>query len=255
MELPVAALLGRTACRVTLDDIKLCIGGIAIGAIGQFAGQPAAGERGFANRFARFTGRFSCTSGVQSFFHHLFRYRWVRVEVRHQAFVSDGANDALDFSGEELLFRLIIEFGIGMFDRNNSDEAFEQIVTGDLRVLVLQQVVLFGVLVDRPGQGGAESGLVRAAVGIVNGVGVGENLCAIAVVILHNDVCNNVRLFRRPVLHVFMRPLAGERDRLRVQDLFAFAELLDEFLDTVLVIKGFAFSVRDTLIEERDLEV
>ena len=48
----VAALLGRAAGRVTLDDEELGILGIAAGTIGQLAGQAAAGKRGLAHGLA-----------------------------------------------------------------------------------------------------------------------------------------------------------------------------------------------------------
>ena len=38
----VTALLGAAACRVTLDDEELAVGGILIRAVGQFAGKSAA---------------------------------------------------------------------------------------------------------------------------------------------------------------------------------------------------------------------
>src|SRR5690606_1393000 len=48
----VAALLGGAAGGVTLDDVELGLRGIALGAVGQLAGQAAAGKGGFADRFA-----------------------------------------------------------------------------------------------------------------------------------------------------------------------------------------------------------
>ena len=39
LELTLTTLLGRTACRVTLDDEEFAVGCIVIGAVSQFAGQ------------------------------------------------------------------------------------------------------------------------------------------------------------------------------------------------------------------------
>jgi hypothetical protein len=61
----VAALLGRAAGRVALDDEELGILGIAAGAIGQLAGQAAAGERGLAHGFAGAAGGFVGAGGVE----------------------------------------------------------------------------------------------------------------------------------------------------------------------------------------------
>ena len=61
--LPVAALLGRAAGGVALDDVEFGVGGIAVGAIGQFAGQAAAGERAFAHGLAGLAGGFAGAGG------------------------------------------------------------------------------------------------------------------------------------------------------------------------------------------------
>ena len=48
LEPPVAALLGRAAGRVALDDVELAAGGIALLAVGQLAGQRQPVERALA---------------------------------------------------------------------------------------------------------------------------------------------------------------------------------------------------------------
>ncbi len=42
LEMPVPSLFGRTACRISLDNVKLAPGGVLLGAVGQFPG-----ERGY----------------------------------------------------------------------------------------------------------------------------------------------------------------------------------------------------------------
>ena len=63
---PIAALLGRAAGGVTLDDVELGQCRIALGAIGQFARQTAAGQRAFANGFARLARGFASARGRQA---------------------------------------------------------------------------------------------------------------------------------------------------------------------------------------------
>ena len=65
LELPVAALLGRAAGGITFDNVKLRVRRIAVGTIRQFARQSAAGQRRFADGFARFARRFAGARGVQ----------------------------------------------------------------------------------------------------------------------------------------------------------------------------------------------
>jgi hypothetical protein len=80
-----------------------------------------------------------------------------------------------------------------VLDRDDGGEAFADVVTGDLRVLVLQEIVGLGVLVDRAGEGAAEAGQVGAAVGIVNRVGVAEDLVVVGVVVLEDDLDSGPR--------------------------------------------------------------
>ena len=46
----VTSALGTAACGITLDDVKLGVFGIFIGAVGKLAGQGVAAERRFASR-------------------------------------------------------------------------------------------------------------------------------------------------------------------------------------------------------------
>ena len=61
----VAALFGGAAGGVALDDVDFGFGGVAGGAIGEFAGEAAAGEGAFADGFAGFAGGFASAGGVE----------------------------------------------------------------------------------------------------------------------------------------------------------------------------------------------
>ena len=61
LEVTVASLLGRTACRVPFDKEQFAKCGIFRGAVGQLAGKPAACHRRFAlYQFASLTGCLAC---------------------------------------------------------------------------------------------------------------------------------------------------------------------------------------------------
>ena len=60
--------------------------------------------------------------------------------------------------------------GFGSLMLRTQIKPFAHVVAGNRRVLLLQETVCLGVLVDRPRQRGAESGQVRAAVRIRNRV-------------------------------------------------------------------------------------
>ena len=63
----VAALFGGAAGGVTFDDVELGLRGIALRAVGEFAGQAAAGEGGFADRLAGLAGGLAGAGGVDGF--------------------------------------------------------------------------------------------------------------------------------------------------------------------------------------------
>ncbi len=97
------------------------------------------------------------------------------------------ADDAFDFGRKQFHLRLRLELRIAVLDRNHRRQAFAHIVAGDLRILVLQQIVRLRVLIDRAREGAAKTGQMRAAVRIVNRVRVAENLVVVAVVVLQHD--------------------------------------------------------------------
>ena len=85
----VAALFGRATCGVTLDNVELGFCRIAFRAVGEFAGEAAAGEGGFANRFAGFACGFAGACGIDGFFDDLAGKGRVLVEILHQALIND----------------------------------------------------------------------------------------------------------------------------------------------------------------------
>src|SRR5207244_2647060 len=107
-----------------------------------------------------------------------------------------------------------------------------------------------GVLIYGAGQRRAKAGLVCAAIGIVNRVGVTQELRGVAIVVLQDDIGGDIGFSRRAIDAEFVRPAATERDHLGMQDLLALAELLNEFLDAILVIMRLALGLGDALVEK-----
>ncbi len=83
---------------------------------------------------------------------------------------------------------------------------------------------------------------MRPAVRIRNRVRERQNLVVIAVVVLHDNIDKNFVALTR------------DHHWLGMNDLFVFTELLDEFLDAVLVKKGLFLRRVATFIRERDLQ-
>ena len=188
LEFTVAALLGGATGGITFDDIKLGVGRITIGAVRQLARQTAAGHRRFANRFPRLARSLTGAGGGQTFVHNALGHWRIRIKISHQPLVSHRAGDTFHFGRKQFHLGLRFKLGIAVLHGNHRGQAFAHVVAGDLRILFLQEFVGLRVLVDRAGHRAAETGEMRAAVRIVNRVGVTKHLVVVAVVILHHDL-------------------------------------------------------------------
>ena len=77
----VAALFGGATGGVTFDDEELAEGGVFFRAVGEFAGEPAAGEGAFTDGFAGFASGFAGACGGDDFVDDALRERGVFLEV------------------------------------------------------------------------------------------------------------------------------------------------------------------------------
>ncbi len=134
----VAALFGGAAGGIALDNVKLGQFRIALGTIRQFARQPAAGERAFANRLARFARRFARARRRQHLIENAPRDRRVLIEVSHQPVVNSRVHHAVDLGVDELHFGLRFEARIRQLDAQHANQTFAHVVAGNGRILVLQ---------------------------------------------------------------------------------------------------------------------
>ena len=148
---PVAALLGGAAGGVTFDNIKLGFRGIALRAVGELAGQAAAGQGGLADRLARLAGRLPGAGGVERLLDDPFGDRRVLVEELHQSFVDDRRHHAFDLRIHQLALGLRREARARHLDRDHADQTFSDVIAGQGGILVLEDLVCLCVLVDPAG--------------------------------------------------------------------------------------------------------
>ena len=233
----VAALLGGAAGGVTLDDVKFALGGVAGRAVGQFSGETAAGHGRLAHRVAGPPCRFAGAGGVEDFLDHFLGERGVLFEKLRKSLVNDGADDTLDLVVDELFLRLRAEAGVRMFHRNDRDNSFAAIFSGDRGILVLEQFVCLGVVIKGTGQRGAEAGKVRPAVTIRNRVGKTEHILVIVTGVLQHDIGVALVFGGLAVVIDLDHALAAEADGLFVDEFLVFTKLADEFDDSVFVVK------------------
>ncbi len=116
LELAVAALLGGAAGGFTLDQVELAAVGLALGAVGELAGQAAAVERALAaGEVAGFAGGFAGACGVDGLVDDLLGDLRVAVEEGAEPLVDEGLHGAGDV-GVELALGLAFELGLRELD-------------------------------------------------------------------------------------------------------------------------------------------
>ena len=217
----IAAALGRAAGGFALDEEDFAARGIAFLTIGELSGQAAGIERGFAaGKLASLAGGFAGARCVNALADNFSRDGRVLVEIFAEALVDHLLDDAFDVA-IELALGLSFELRLRKFYGDDGDQALADIVAvdGDFVLLFLQHAERIGVVIDGARKRGAETGKVRAAIHGVDGVGEGENIFGVAVVVLQRD------------FHFHLIALAFDVDGRIVQDPFAFVQVLDEFGD------------------------
>ena len=238
----VAPALGRAAGGLAFDEEDFAAGGIALLAIGELAGQAARIERGFAaSKFTSLAGGFARARGINAFADDFPRNRRVLVEVFAEALVDELLDRALDVA-IELALGLPFKLRLGKFHGNHGNEALAHVVARDrnLVFLILQHSKRAGVVIDGARQRRAEARDVRAAIDGVDGVGKGEDVFGVTVVVLQRD------------FDVGGIALALEVDGRIVERLLAAIEVLYEFGDAAGEAE-FGFFVI-ALVIERDLQ-
>ncbi len=195
LENAVAALLGRTAGRVSFHYEDLRFLGVALLAVGQFAGQAGLGERAFAaGQVFGAAGGLAGLGGAQAFLADSLGNGGMLLEEDGEGFSGKGFNYAFNLAVAQLGLGLAFELGVGDLDGNNNGEAFAHIVAGYAVFLVFQEVVLFNVVVYNAGQRGPEAGDVGSALYGLDIIDEGEDGLGIVRVVLYGEVEHNFAL-------------------------------------------------------------
>ena len=206
----VAALLGGTTGRVAFDDVEFADGRIALGAVGQLAGEAAGGHGGLTDRLAGLAGGFAGAGGVEALVDDATAGLRVALEVVLELLADDGGHDAFDFRVRQAGLVLGLELRVRVLDGDDGHEAFAHVVAVELGVLVLDEVVGLRVVVDHAGERGTEAGEVGAAFGLVDQVGVAEDHLVVAVVVLQGHVDGHAAHARLGLLAVGHHARVGE---------------------------------------------
>ena len=136
--------------------------------------------------------------------------------VDYDSFVDEGVHGAPDLAVPQLGLGLPLELGVAQLDGQHAGQALLQVVTGEVLILVAQDLVVPRGFVDGPGHGGPEPRDVRPPLDRVDEVGEGEDAFEVAVVVLEPDVDRDAV------------PLPGEDDGRGEEGRLAAVQILDE---------------------------
>src|SRR6201998_2080981 len=217
----IAAHLCGPPGRLPRDDKQFTTSRIALLAISQLPREAARIHRGFAaGKFASLAGGLPGARGVNAFADDAAGDGGMFVEPIAELFVDKLLDVALDVA-IELAFGLAFELGLRQSNADNCDEAFTNVVAGDsdFVFLLFEHAGVRSEIVDCARQSGAKAGKVGATVDSIDGVGEGEDVFAVGVVVLQGKSNFDVSLFG---FHVNRRIVKGG---------LASVQVLDEFGD------------------------
>ncbi len=238
----IAALLGRAAGGITLDDEQLGQGRVADGAVGELARQGRVLQRRLAaGQVARLAGRLAGAGGIDCLADDPFRLARVLLEELAELAVDRLLDQALDRRVAELGLGLTLELRVGQLDRDHRGQPLAHVVAGEVLVFLFEQAFAARVGVERAGQRRAEAGEVGAALVGVDVVGEAEDRFLVGGVPLHRH------------LDLAVVGLVLEEDRLAVQRVLVLVEVGDEVDDAALVVEGVLLA-RRSLVDQLDLE-
>ena len=158
LELAVAALLGGAACAFTLDEVEFAAIRLALGAVGQLAGQAAAIQRALApGQVAGLARGLTCARRVNGLVDDLLRDRRILLQERAQPLIHERLHGAGDV-GVQLALGLPFELRLRQLHADHRDQTLAHVVAAQVLLHILEEAQLTGPMaVDRAGQRGAET--------------------------------------------------------------------------------------------------
>ena len=252
LDVSATAVLGRAACRVTLDNEEFGHGRLAHGAVSKLTGQARALKQALATRgLAGLTRGGAGLAGRNRLVADGAGLVGVLLEVLLESGGHSLLREVAHEGAAELCLGLALELRVGKLDRDDGRKALAGIIAREVLVLILENALLARIVVDGARQSGAEALEMRAAVDGVDVVREGHDLGAIPGIPLNGDL----DLAALVVGHVLGR-LALHVDGLGQarENLVAFVQELDEVIDTTLVAVLLNARGKLTLVGEDDLE-
>ena len=236
----VAALLGRAAGRIALDDEQLRLGRVAFLAVGELAGQGGKIERALApGQLAGLARGFARQRRLDDLADNLARFGRVLLEPGIEGLADDPLDRRADLGGHQFFLGLGRELGVRHLEREDAGEPFARVFATERDFLLAGDAGNLGVLGDRAGERVAEAGQMRAAVALRDIIRKAEHGFVVGVVPLQR------RLDRQPVLLVLEDDGRNER-------VLGAIEPVDERLEAALVVHVHDFGRRLARVGQRE---
>ena len=189
LKIAVAALLGRSACGVALHEEEFALFGVVVGAVGQFAGESAAGHHRLAlHQLACLAGCLAGLCGQNDLIYDNLGILRVLLQILFENLADGLLHSATDLRVAEFGLGLAFELRLGHFDGDDGRQAFAEVFRADFHLGFGQETVLFSVILERAGQSGAEADQVRTALDRVDIVDVRVDVLVEVRVVLHGHL-------------------------------------------------------------------
>ena len=237
----VAALLGRAARGVALDQEQLALLGVALLAVGQFARQRAGVERALAPReFAGLAGGLAGARRFDALLGDLLGLDRMLFEITAQLVVQEGFDEPLDFAVAEFGLGLALELRFRHLDADDRGQPFPNVLALQALLVLFEQAERSDISVDRTRQRGSQPDQVRPALDGIDVVGERIHVLGIALVPLQGDVDRRAVLLAAQIYDFVQRRLGA-------------SEVFDERRDSAFVEEVMAF-IGFALVYDRDVE-
>ena len=225
LDIRITPGVGRSAGRVTFDQVQLRFLERPATTVSQLFGQSAGGQGPLAtNHLAGLAGGFPGLRGPHALSGNQLRHFRIGFEKLRQPIVYDRGDNPLDLAVSQLGFGLPLELGIRNPDRDHRRQPLAKIITGRSRVL--EEILLATVLVDRTRQRTPKTAQVRSPFDVVDVVGKRANRLGEIHVVLDGHIDLDIIL------------LSLDRNHVAKQDLFGSVQVFDK-LDQPLLIAEF----------------
>ena len=231
LDVGVPAHLGRAACRIALHDEQFGLAGVLLVAVGQFAGHAVGFQRALAAyQVPGLLGGGAGAGRLGGLLQNGLGGGGVFLKELAQGLVDEVAHQALDEGVAQLGLGLALELGFLQFDADDRDDALARVGAGEVLVLVFEDALGAGVLVEGAGQRQLEALLMGAALGGVHVVGEAQQQLVVAVVVVLQGHLGHGAL----ALALHIDDLGGQGGQVP-----AFAQVADEGADAALIAHGF----------------